>query len=303
MGSGHSHQTATGQHRKRLVAVLSITLTVMVAEVIGGLVAGSLALLADAGHMLTDAAAVGLALLATAFASRPATPERTFGYQRSEILAAVVNALALFGVAAYVLVEAVKRFLSPPDVSSGLMLAVAVLGLIANIASLLVLQRGQSESLNLRGAYLEVQGDLLGSAAVIAAAVVIWATGFTRADAIASAVIGMLILPRTWRLLREAIEVLLESTPKNIDLAQVRDHMLAVPGVSDVHDLHAWTITSGIPVLSAHIVVDDSTLEDKGGGRVLDRLYDCLKGHFDVDHCTFQLEPMGHSDHEFSHHP
>lgn len=304
MGSGHSHGTATGQHRGRLVAVLAITLMIMVAEIVGGLVAGSLALLADAGHMLTDAVGVGLALLAAGFAARPATPKRTFGYQRSEILAAVANAILLFGVAASVLVEAARRLSDPPEVSSGVMLVVAVVGLVANAGSLSLLRAGQTESLNVRGAYLEVLGDLLGSAAVIGAAVVIWATGFTRADAIASAVIGLLILPRTWGLLREAIDVLLEFTPKNVDLAEVRDHLLEVDGIIAVHDLHAWTITSGVPVLSAHIVVNDLTLADGGGGRVLDRLCDCLKGHFDVDHCTFQLEPEGHRDHESAaHHP
>ena len=173
MGAGHSHGTATGAHRGRLITALAITLTVMVAEIIGSLVSGSLALLADAGHMMTDAAGVGLALLAAWFAARPATPERTFGYQRFEILAAVVNALLLFGVAAYVFVEAVRRFTSPPELSTGLMLGVAVVGLVANTISLMVLRGGQHESLNVRGAYLEVLGDLLGSAAVIIAAIVI----------------------------------------------------------------------------------------------------------------------------------
>jgi len=302
MGGGHSHGTATGRHRTRLFAVLGVTLTVLVVEVIGGLVSGSLALLADAGHMLTDAAGVGLALLAAAFAARPATPERTFGYQRWEILAAVINALLLFGVAAYVLTEAVRRFTDPPGVSSGLMLAVAAVGLVANAGSLLLLRGGQSESLNVRGAYLEVLGDLLGSAAVIVAALVILLTGFTQADAIASALIGLMILPRTWALLNEAIDVLLEATPKSVDLAEVRDHIAEVPGVVDVHDLHAWTITSGVPVLSAHVVVAHAALEAGGGGRILDRLGECLTGHFDVEHCTFQLEPPGHRDHEPDHH-
>lgn len=214
MGAGHSHGTATGAHRSRLLTALLITLTVMGAEVIGGLISGSLALLADAAHMLTDAAGVGLALLAAWFASRPATPERTFGYQRSEVLAAVVNALLLFGVAGFVLVEAVRRFTSPPpEVATGLMLGVAVVGLVANTISLLVLRGGQQESLNVRGAYLEVLGDLLGSAAVIVAAIVIALTGYTQADPIASALIGLMILPRTWGLLREAVDVLLEATP------------------------------------------------------------------------------------------
>ena len=303
MGAGHSHGTATGAHRSRLLSALLITLTVMGAEVIGGLISGSLALLADAAHMLTDAAGVGLALLAAWFASRPATPERTFGYQRSEVLAAVVNALLLFGVAGFVLVEAVRRFTSPPpEVATGLMLGVAVVGLVANTISLLVLRGGQQESLNVRGAYLEVLGDLLGSAAVIVAAIVIALTGYTQADPIASALIGLMILPRTWGLLREAVDVLLEATPRGVDLTQVRQHLLDTPGVIDVHDLHAWTITSGLPVLSVHVVVAQDVLADGGGGRVLDSLGACLAGHFDVEHCTFQLEEPTHQGHEHAHH-
>lgn len=302
MGAGHSHGTATGAHRSRLLTALLITLTVMGAEVIGGLISGSLALLADAAHMLTDAAGVGLALLAAWFASRPATPERTFGYQRSEVLAAVVNALLLFGVAGFVLVEAVRRFTSPPEVATGLMLGVAVVGLVANTISLLVLRGGQQESLNVRGAYLEVLGDLLGSAAVIVAAIVIALTGYTQADPIASALIGLMILPRTWGLLREAVDVLLEATPRGVDLTQVRQHLLDTPGVIDAHDLHAWTITSGLPVLSVHVVVAQDVLADGGGGRVLDSLGACLAGHFDVEHCTFQLEEPTHQGHEHAHH-
>jgi cobalt-zinc-cadmium efflux system protein len=299
---GHGHATATGRQRGRLVTVLAITLAVMAVEVVGGLLSGSLALLADAGHMLTDAAGVGLALLAASFAARPATPERTFGYHRLEILAAVVNALLLFAVAGFVLVEAVRRWSEPTEVSSGLMLAVAVVGLVANTVSLLVLQRGQGESLNVRGAYLEVLGDLLGSVAVIVAAVVVAATGYERADAIASVLIGLMILPRTWGLLRESVDVLLEATPKGVDLAAVRDHLVSTPGVLDVHDLHAWTITSGMPVLSAHVVVDPDVLAAGGGGQVLDRLCQCLAGHFDVEHCTFQLEEPAHREHERAHH-
>jgi len=300
---GHGHVSATGRHRRRLVIALAITLSVMVAEVVGGLLSGSLALLADAGHMLTDAAGVGLALLAASFAVRPATPERTFGYHRFEILAAVVNALLLFGVAGFVLVEAVRRLASPPEVQPGLMLVIAVVGLVANTASLLVLRGGEAESLNVRGAYLEVLGDLLGSAAVVVAAVVVAVSGYTRADAIASALIGLMILPRTWGLLREAVDVLLEATPKGVDLGAVRDHLLGTPGVLDVHDLHAWTITSGMPVLSAHVVVDGDVLAAGGGGRVLDHLCHCLAGHFDVEHCTFQIEEPAHREHERAHHP
>ena len=297
MGAGHSHGTVTGQHRNRLIAVLVVTLTVLIVEVIGGIVSGSLALLADAGHMLTDAGGITLALIASAFAARPPTPERTFGYQRAEIFAAVANALLLFGVAAYVLFEAVRRFADPPAVSSGLMLSVAMIGLVANAASLALLRGGQSSSLNLRGAYLEVLGDFLGSAAVIVAALLIWFTGFERADSIASALIGLMILPRTWALLREALDVLLEATPKGVDLGEVRSHMASVPGVVDVHDLHAWTITSGVPVLSAHIVVADPALSE-GGCAILDQLAECLAGHFDLEHSTFQLESEAHRDHE-----
>ncbi len=302
MGAGHPHSaTATGRYRGRLAAVLAITLSIVVVQVVGGILSGSLALLADAGHALSDAAGVGLALLAANFAARPATPERTFGYQRAEILAATVNAVLLVVVAAAVLFEAARRFADPPAVAGGPMLVVALIGLVANAASLLLLRRGAGESLNVRGAYLEVWGDLLGSLAVVAAALVVRTTGFHLADVIGSVVIGALIVPRTWILLRDAVDVLLEATPKGVDLTEVRVHMAAVPGVIDVHDLHAWTITSGVPVLSAHVVVDDDTLHG-GGGPVLDRLSECLAGHFDVAHCTFQLEPAGHRAHEHPHH-
>jgi len=291
-----------GAYRGRLLAVLSITLTTLVVEVIGGLISGSLALLADAGHLLTDAAGVGLALLAAALSARPATPERTFGYHRAEILAAVANAVLLLGVAAFIAIEAVRRFADPPQITPWLMLLVAVVGLLANAGSMLLLRRGQRESLNVRGAYLEVLGDLLGSMAVIVAAVVIMTTGWTRADPVASVAIALLILPRTWALLREAVDVLLEATPKGVDIGSVRDHITGVEGVHDVHDLHVWTITSGLPVMSAHVVVTDEALADGGAGRVLDRLCACLGDHFDVAHCTFQLEATSHRDHEHPHH-
>jgi cobalt-zinc-cadmium efflux system protein len=295
---GHAHSAAEA-HRGRLVAVLLLTVGILAVEVAGGLLSGSLALLADAGHMLTDVAGLSLALLAVWFAGRPATAGRTFGYYRVEILAAVVNAVLLFGVAAFVLVEAWRRLWEPPKVASGLMLAVAVVGLAANAVSMWLLRRGQAESLNLRGAYLEVLGDLLGSAAVIVAAVVIALTGFQAADAVASALIGLLILPRTWGLLRDAVDVLLEATPKGLDLDEVRRHILEAHGVVDCHDLHAWTITSGMPVLSVHVVVEDAV----AGPAVLDRLSGCLSDHFDIEHSTFQLEPAGHQDHEGPTHP
>jgi cobalt-zinc-cadmium efflux system protein len=254
----------------------------------------SLALLADAGHVLADGAGIGLALLAIRFAARPATPQRTFGYYRLEILAAVVNAVLLFGVAGFVLVEAWRRLTEPPEVASGLMLAVAAVGLVANAVSMWLLRDGQQQSMNLRGAYLEVWGDLLGSVAVLAAAAVIAVTGFQAADPIASVLIGLAILPRTWRLLRDAVDVLLEATPKGIDIDEVRRHLVETPGVTEVHDLHAWTITSGLPVLSAHVVLERGA----DAGKVLDGLGACLAGHFDIEHSTFQLEQPEHRGHE-----
>jgi cobalt-zinc-cadmium efflux system protein len=290
----HDHKLSSAAQRGRLVAVFAITLAVLVVELVGAALSGSLALFADAGHVLADGAGIGLALLAIRFAARPATPQRTFGYYRLEILAAVVNAVLLFGVAGFVLVEAWRRLAEPPEVASGLMLAVAAVGLVANAVSLWLLRDGQQRSLNLRGAYLEVWGDLLGSVAVLAAAAVIAVTGFRAADPIASALIGVLILPRTWRLLREAVDVLLEAAPKEVDLDEVRRHLLETRGVTDVHDLHAWTITSGLPVLSVHVVLE----RDADAGRVLDGLGDCLAGHFDIEHSTFQLEHPEHRGHE-----
>lgn len=298
MGHGQG-QSAARAGRGRLLAVFLISLAVLVVEVVGGLVTGSLALLADAGHMLTDVAGIGLALLAIWFAGRPATPERTFGHYRFEILAAVVNAVLLFGVAVVVLVEAWRRLADPPEIASGWMLAVALVGLAANASSVWLLRHGQAESLNLRGAYLEVLGDLFGSAAVVVAAVVIQVTGFRAADALASVLLGVLILPRTWRLLRDAVDVLLEATPKGVDLAAVRRHILEAPGVADCHDLHVWTITSGMDVVSAHVVLEP----DAHGPAVLDWLSACLGDHFDIEHSTFQLEQPEHRGHEGATHP
>ncbi len=296
---GHAHGRRTVDHRKRLALALGITCTILVVEVVGALLSGSLALFADAGHMATDAGGIGLSLLAMWFAARPAHPSRTFGSYRLEILAAVANALLLCAVGVYILVEAVLRLLEPPAVASGTMLVFGAVGLAANLVSLALLRQGQAESLNVRGAFLEVMGDAFGSAAVLVAAAAIWLTGFQRADPIASMVVGALILPRTWKLLREALDVLLESAPKGIDLTEVRQHMLEERGVVEVHDLHAWTITSGMPVLSAHIVVADPS----SSGQVLDRLCECLRGHFDIDHSTIQVEPAGHRHHEGSTHP
>lgn len=281
----HVHSAASA-NRGRLRAVFGLTLAVFAVEAVGGFVANSLALLADAGHMLTDVVGVGLALLAIWIGARPASADRTFGFQRLEILTAVVNAVLLFGVGAFILFEAVRRLAAPPDVASGLMIGVATLGLAGNGASLWLLRDAQAVSLNARGAFLEVLSDFAGSVAVIAAGLIIAFTGFGAADAIASAVIGVLIFPRTWRLLRDAVDVLLEATPKGLDMALVRSHILEAPGVTDCHDLHVWTITSGMNVVSAHVIVEP----DAQPAAVLDHLCECLAGFFDIDHSTFQIE-------------
>lgn len=307
MGAGHDHGhahgaprsgTATAAYRGRLRIALAITLTVMVVEIFGGVLADSLALVADAVHMATDALGLGMALLAIHFAARPPSEKRTFGYARAEILAALANCLLLLVVGGYVLVEAVQRFITPADTRGGLTIAFGVFGLVANMVSLTLLMRGQKDSLNVRGAFLEVAADALGSVAVIVAAVVIMTTGWQAADPIASIAIALMIVPRTWKLLQETLDVLLEAAPKGVDMADVRSHILALDGVEDIHDLHAWTITSGMPVLSAHVVVSSDVLNAIGHEKMLHELQGCLGVHFDVEHCTFQLEPSGHAEHE-----
>ncbi|MDQ0770801.1 cobalt-zinc-cadmium efflux system protein [Pseudarthrobacter defluvii] len=299
MGHDHSHGiTATRRHRKRLVAVLGITLGVVVIQIVGAVLSGSLSLLADAGHMLSDAAGVTIALLAAWIAGRPASEQRTYGYQRAEVLAALANALILIVISVVIFTEAVRRFGAPPEVQTDIMLFAAVVGAVANLVSLLVLRTAQDQSLNIRGAYLEVLGDLLGSVAVIIAAVVIMMTGFQAADTIASVLIALMILPRAWSLLRDVVDVLLEASPKGVEVQMIREHILSVAGVTDVHDIHIWTITSGVPVFSAHVVVEDGVLNARGADQLLDKLITCLGSHFDTDHCTFQLEPASHSEHE-----
>ncbi|WP_030781241.1 cation diffusion facilitator family transporter [Streptomyces sp. NRRL S-920] len=307
MGAGHDHGhthgapatgTAAHAYKGRLRVALGITITVMIAQIVGGIMADSLALIADATHMATDALGLGMALLAIHFANRPPTESRTFGYARAEILAALANCLLLLGVGGYVLYEAVERFITPADTQGGLAVFFGVFGLVANMISLSLLMRGQKDSLNVRGAFLEVVADTLGSVAVIVSAAVIMLTGWQAADPIASLVIGLMIVPRTVKLLKETLNVLLESAPKGVDMAEVRAHILGLPGVEEVHDLHAWTITSGMPVLSAHVVVSSETLDSIGHEKMLHELQGCLGDHFDVEHCTFQLEPSGHAAHE-----
>ncbi|MGW3417088.1 cation diffusion facilitator family transporter [Streptomyces phaeochromogenes] len=309
MGAGHSHGhahgaagggggTAAAAYRGRLRVALWITLTVMVVEIVGGIVANSLALVADAAHMATDALGLAMALLAIHFASRPPSGNRTFGYARAEILAALANCLLLLGVGGYVLYEAIQRFVTPAETEGGLTAVFGLIGLVANMISLSLLMRGQKESLNVRGAFLEVGADALGSLAVLVSAVLVLTTGWQAADPVASIVIGLMIVPRTWKLLRETLNVLLEAAPEDVDMVAVRSHIRALPGVEDVHDLHAWTITSGLPVLSAHVVVGAEALDTIGHEKMLHELRSCLGDHFDVEHCTFQLEPDGHAAHE-----
>ncbi|MEQ8143263.1 cation diffusion facilitator family transporter [Streptomyces sp. OP7] len=307
MGAGHDHGhahgvpaggTASAAYRGRLRVALGITLGVMVVQIVGGLLADSLALVADSAHMATDALGLGMALLAIHFASRPPSERRTFGLARAEILAALANCVLLLGVGGYVLYEAIQRFVTPAATEGGLAAVFGAIGLAANLVSLSLLMRGQKESLNVRGAFLEVAADALGSVTVILSSLVIVTTGWTAADPIASLVIALMIVPRTLKLLRETLDVLLEAAPKGVDMAQVRAHILDTPGVEDVHDLHAWTITSGMPVLSAHVVVSADTLNAIGHEKMLHELQGCLGDHFDVQHCTFQLEPSGHAEHE-----
>jgi cobalt-zinc-cadmium efflux system protein len=293
-GHGHGHGASRAEDRSRLRLVLALTL----AELVGAWWSGSLALLADAGHMATDAGAVTLALAASYVAGRPATDRRTFGLHRAEILAALLNAVVLLGVCAYLLVEGVRRLAAPPDVAAGPMLVFAVVGLVANVVSMALLVHRKDQSLNMRGAYLEVLGDALGSVAVVVAALVVLTTGFLRADPVATLVIAAVILPRAVSLAREAVHVLLEGTPRGLDPEEIRSHLLEVQGVVDVHDLHVWTITSGLPSLSVHVTVDDGTLDRVGVGAMLDRFSECVAAHFEVEHTTFQVEPATHREHE-----
>ena len=284
--------------RFRLRLVLLVTGTVFVVEVVGAYLTGSLALLADAAHMATDAAAVVLALGASYVASRPAGARSTFGYHRTELLAALLNAAVLLGVCGYLVWAGVSRLGDPVEVDAGPMVGFAVVGLAANGVSLAILTRSDTGSLNLRAAATEVLADLLGSVLAVAAGLVILATGYLRADPIATLLIAAMIVPRAVLLMKDATVILLEIAPAGLDLADVRRHVLGTPGVVDVHDLHAWTITSGLPSLSAHVTVTEAALAARGVGGLLDELSGCVAEHFGVQHTTFQVEPESHREHE-----
>lgn len=288
MGHGHSH-TAAGKNKNRLAIVLGLTTAYLVAEFIAGLLTNSLALLADAGHMLADAGGLALALLAIKFAERPATPERTYGFYRIEILAALTNAVVLIGISLYILYEAYQRFRNPPAVHTRAMLAVASVGLLINLVGIRLLHAASKESLNMKGAYYEVLSDLLTSVGVIIAAIIMLTTGWYYADPLISAGIGLFILPRTWMLLRDAVGVLLEGTPNDVNLTALREAIGNVNGVASVHDLHVWSLTSGVNAMSVHTVLADHALHDE----VLASVQRKVAAEFKISHATVQVECKG----------
>jgi len=295
-----SHNHGHAANRNRLLIAIGIVATVLVVEVVGAWLSGSLSLLADAGHMLSDLTGLIVALMATVVAARPASDRQTFGYQRAEVFGALINGVILIVVAVSVTVGAIGRLTSGSgaEVHSIPMLIVAAIGLVANAGALLLLRPAAEHSINMRGAYLEVLGDLIGSVTVIVAAVVILVTGFVPADAIASLLIAALIVPRAYLLLRDVVRVLSEAAPADTDVAEIRDHIRGTKGVVAVHDVHVWAITSGAPVFTAHVVVAPEIFRGGRTGELLDELSGCLSKHFDVEHSTFQLEPAEHAAHE-----
>lgn len=292
--------SAAAQNRRGLKITFALTFTYFIVEVIGGVLTNSLALLADAAHMLTDVVGLGLALFAIWMAQKPATPQKTYGYYRVEILAALANAIILFGVSFYILYEAYRRFQQPPEVASLPMLAVAVVGLGINLIGFFILRKGAQGSLNVKGAFLEVVSDALGSVGVIIAALIMWSTGWYYADPIFGVLIGLFILPRTWNLLTQAVNILMEATPAHINITAVEQAMLEVPGVQAVHDLHVWTITSGVDALSTHVMIADAS-ESQIDSRVLETITAKLKEDFGIDHTTIQIEHSSRREKEMQH--
>ncbi len=287
--AGHNHHHAgRSQDRRRLAITLAMVVLYMAAEVVGGWLTNSLALLADAGHMLSDAGAIGLSLFALWIAQRPASPRRTYGYYRAEILAALANGATLIAIAVVIFLEALGRFRQPLEVAGAPMLAVAIGGLVVNLIALALLSGGQSTSLNVRGAWLHVLTDALGSVGAIIAAALIWLFGWYWVDPLVSVLIGLLVIYSAWSLLQEAVSVLMESTPRHLDVDRIREAMLQADGVLEVHDLHVWTITSGFDALSAHVVLADAALPH---GKLLAEIRTALHDRFGIDHITIQIEP------------
>lgn len=284
--------SAGGRHKRPLQIAFGLTLAYMVAEIIGGLVTGSLALLSDAAHMGTDVLGLGMALAAVHLASRPAASQRTWGTYRLEVLAALANGVLLFAVAGYILFEAWQRFSEPPEVAGVAVMILAAVGLTVNIVSFRLLRAGSAESLNVKGAYLEVLSDMLGSVGVILAGAVVALTGWTYADPVIAAGIGLFILPRTYRLCAQAVRIIMEIAPPEVDVAEVERRLGALPGVAEVHDLHLWTLTSGIEAASCHVVIAEGA--DAHG--VLDSVGDLLRDQYNVVHSTIQCETADHKD-------
>lgn len=284
--------SAASKHKKNLLIVLSFSGAYLIAEVIGGILTNSLALLADAAHMLTDVVGLLLAFIAIKIGERKADSKKTFGYYRTEILAAVINAVVLLGISVYVLFEAYQRFKSPPEVQSKSMLIVAGIGLLVNIAGMLILRKDSEASLNMKGAYFEVLSDMLTSVGVMIAGVIMLTTNWYYADPLISAAIGLLIFPRTWRLLKEAVNVLLESTPEDVDIDLLRKSLEQVPGVKSVHDLHVWSLTSGVNAMSSHIVKDDTITQNQ----LLEKLTEETTSRFTISHTTFQIEEESYQE-------
>jgi cobalt-zinc-cadmium efflux system protein len=292
------NQTGPAPEGRRLLAAFCLVCGMLALELGGAILANSLALAADAGHLLVDAVGLTLALGALRLGARRPDAFRTFGYRRLEILAAIANAALMFGIGGFVLGESILRLLAPPLVTPGPMIVVAALSLVGNAAAFWLLRPVRAGGINLRAAYLEVTSDLAGSGAVLAAGIFIALTGFGPADVAASLLIGAFIVPRTWRLLREGLDVLLEATPRGIDLVTVRAHILEAPGVVGAHDLHVWSISSGVNVVSAHILIEPET----DSIEVLDHLCDCLAGFFDIEHSTFQIERIDRREREPANH-
>jgi cobalt-zinc-cadmium efflux system protein len=304
MGQDGAHTHGTESSQGRLAVALTLSAVILIAEVIGAIVTGSLALVIDAGHVLTDVGGLALALVASSLVRRPPTSKRTWGFGRAEVLSATAQAAVLLAVGLFVLVQGIQRLITPTPVASNQLLVFGIIALVGNVASLTVLSARRSANFNLRAAFLEVMNDALGSVAVIAASIVISLTGWTRADAVAALLIGALILPRSLLLLRDTVDVLLESTPRGLDLNSVRKHLLEQPHVRAVHDLHATQIATGLPVLTAHVVVDDECFFDGHTSAILDELQACVAEHFSVaiEHSTFQLERAVHGAHEHDTH-
>ena len=299
----HAHRVEPGGDIRYLAVALGLIAAFMVGEVVAAALSGSLALLADAGHMLTDVAALAASIWAARLATRPAQGSWTYGLQRAEILSAAVNGVSLAVIGAVIAVEAIRRLFAPPEVAGGVVLGAALVGAVVNVAATWVLARANRSSLNVRGAFAHILTDLYAFLGTALAGLVIVLTGWVRADAVASLVVAALMARAAWGLLRDSGRILLEKAPEGVSLEDVRSHLAQCDHVLDVHDLHAWTVTSGLPVLTAHVVLEDHCFTDGHAPRVLDTLQGCLGGHFDVEHSTFQLETASHLEHEVGTHP